>query len=102
MAPAAAPQGRSRGHCGCMAAAGDCAICGWRFGTIGEFRPLQRAGILRLARRDRGRCPLDPYDFLLWGVPPPCVCGGRRSFCAMAAVRFLAIHTVCLQNHTLP
>ena len=51
---------------------GDCAICGWRFGTIGEFapcaarvfRPLQRAGISRLARRDRGRCPLDPCNFL--------------------------------------
>ena len=51
---------------------GDCAICGWRFGTIGEFapcaawvfRPLRPAGISRLARRDRGRCPLDPCDFL--------------------------------------
>ena len=33
-------------------------------GTIDVFRPLRRAGISRLARRDRGRCPLDPCNFL--------------------------------------
>ena len=30
---------------------GDCAICGWRFGTLGVFRPLRRAGVSRRARR---------------------------------------------------
>ena len=55
-----------------LAAAGDSAICGWRLGRLGDFagcgqrvfRPLRRAGISRRARRDRGRCPLDPCNFL--------------------------------------
>ena len=38
---------------------GNFAGCGQRV-----FRPLRRAGISRLARRDRGRCPLDPCNFL--------------------------------------
>ena len=31
----------------------------------------------------------------------PCVCGARRAFSAIAAVRFLAIHPVWLRTHTL-
>ena len=30
----------------------------------GVFRPLRRAGISPVATGDRGRCPLDPCDFL--------------------------------------
>ena len=37
---------------------GGFARCGGR-----EFRPVRGAGISRLARRDRGRCPLDPCNF---------------------------------------
>ena len=47
---------------------GDCAICGWRFGTMGDFapcaarvfRPLRRAGISLAAASDRGRCLWTP------------------------------------------
>ena len=43
---------------------GDCAICGWRFGTMGEFvpcaarvvRPLRRAGISLAAASDQRPC----------------------------------------------
>ena len=52
--------------------AGDCAICGWRFGTLGDFAPcaarvfrwLRPAGISPATAGDRGLCPLDPCDFL--------------------------------------
>ena len=51
--------------------AGDCAICGWRFGTMGEFAPcaarvfrwLRPAGISPAAAGDRGFAP-GPHDFL--------------------------------------
>ena len=53
---------------------GDSAICGWRYGTTGDFAPcagrefrwLRPAGISPAAAADRRRCPLDPCDF---GLP---------------------------------
>ena len=50
---------------------GDCAICGWRSGTIGdfapcaarEFRPLRRAGISPRARGDQRLCLWKPRAF---------------------------------------
>ena len=41
------------------AASGSFARCDGRV-----FRPLRRAGVSPRARGDRGRCPLDPCDFL--------------------------------------
>ena len=50
---------------------GDCAICGWRFGTMGEFapcaarvfRPLRRAGISLAAASDQRLCLWKPRFF---------------------------------------
>ena len=49
----------------------DCAICGWRFGTLGcfapcaarEFRPLRRAGSSPRARGDQRLCLWTPRFF---------------------------------------
>ena len=77
MAPAVHPRrGRRRGP---WPAAGDCAICGWRFGRQGisrrarrgcfarcggrVFRWLRPAGISPVATGDRGAAP-GPRDFL--------------------------------------
>ena len=40
--------------------------------------------------------------FLVRAAHHPCVCGARRAFSAMAAVRLLAIHPVWRRSHTLP
>ena len=74
--PPSTPQGWRRGP---WPAAGGCAICGWRFGRQGVsrrarrgcfagcgqrvFRPLRRAGISRLARRDQRLCLWKPRFF---------------------------------------
>ena len=50
---------------------GDCAICGWRFGTLGcfalcaarVFRPLRRAGVSLAAASDQRRCLWTPRFF---------------------------------------
>ncbi len=50
---------------------GDCAICGWRFGTMGDFapcaarvfRPLRRAGISLAAASDQRLCLWKPRFF---------------------------------------
>ena len=41
------------------------------------------------------------YLYFFWTVPHNCVCGARRAFSAIAAVRLLAIHPVWLRIHTL-
>ena len=41
---------------------GDCAICGWRFGTLGVFRAVRGAGISPAAAGDRGFAP-GPQNF---------------------------------------
>ena len=44
-------------------AAGGSAICGWRFGTMGDFAPCA-AREFRPLRRATGALPLDPTIFL--------------------------------------
>ena len=84
---------------------GDCAICGWRFGTIRDFAPcaarvfrwLRPAGISPAAAADRRRCPLDPA---ILGYPPFVGKRGRRGIFRQAKVR-LCSHTGCMaRSHT--
>ena len=79
--------------------AGNCAICGWRFGTTGDFapcaarvfRPLRRAGISPAAAGDRGSAP-GPRDL---GCPPPVGKSGRRGILRQGKVWFRS-HTGCM------
>ena len=57
--PPSTPQGRRRGP---WPTAGDCAICGWRFGTLGCFAPCA-ARVFRPLRLATGALPLDPAIF---------------------------------------
>ena len=65
---------------------GDCAICGWRVGTIGVFRPLRRA--------TRGAAS----GLRDLGCPPPVGKSGRRGIFRQSKVRVRS-HTGCMARN---
>ena len=61
---------------------GDCAICGWRFGTLGVFRPLRRAGVSRRARRGSfARCGGRVFRAVRGAGVSPAAAGGCFAGC---------------------
>ena len=80
----------------CGICRGDCAICGWRYGTMGDFAPyaarvfrwLRPAGISPASAGDRGRCPLDPA---IWAARHLLARVVGEEFCVRARCGFAAI-----------
>ena len=87
-------EGWGRRPCGIRR--GDCAICGWRFGTMGEFapcaargfRPLRRAGISPRARGDQRRCLWTPR---FWAARRSLARVVGEEFCVRPRCGFAAI-----------
>ena len=65
---------------------GDCAICGWRIGTIGDFA---RCG---------GRPEALPLDSAILGCPPPVGKSGRRGIFRQSKV-WVRSHTGCMARN---
>ena len=80
------PPARGWGRRPCGIRRGDCAICGWRGGTIGGVRPLRRA--------TRGAAS----GLRDLGCPPPVGKSGRRGIFRQSKVRVRS-HTGCMARN---
>ena len=77
---------RGWGRRPCGIRRGDCAICGWRFGTIGYFAPCA------------GRPEALPLDSAILGCPPSVGKSGRRGILRQAKV-WIRSHTGCMARN---
>ena len=77
-------EGWGRRPCGIRR--GDCAICGWRFGTMGEFAPCA------------GRPEALPLDSAILGCTPSVGKSGRRGILRQAKA-WIRSHTGCMARN---
>ena len=95
MVPAVHPRrGRRRGP---WPLAGDCAICGWRFGRLGDFARCGGREFRAVRGATGGAAPWTPA---ILGCPPFVGKSGRRGILRQAKV-WLCSHTGCMaRSHT--